>query len=82
MIKEFIEKEDAAHMQYWLIKDHQRMQVTRKTENNSFKQDLCSFFVLYVGNRWKLYVKDIQTETTTSRYHILPLYNQIVVTIT
>ena len=33
MIKEFIKKEDASHIQYCLIKDHQRMQVTRKKEN-------------------------------------------------
>lgn len=39
-IKEFINKEDAAHKQDCLIKDHHRMQVTRKTENYSLKQDL------------------------------------------
>ena len=40
IIKEFINKEDAAHRQDCSIKDHHRMQVTRKTENYSFKQDL------------------------------------------
>ena len=41
MVKESINKEDAAYRQDCLIKDHHRMQVTRKTENYSFKQDLC-----------------------------------------
>ena len=40
MIKEFINKEDAAPRQDCSIKDHHQMQVTRKTENYSLKQDL------------------------------------------
>ena len=65
MIKEFIKKEDAAHIQYWLIKDINKCKEPGKRRtirlNKVFVKPyiFSFFFLLYVGNRWKLCVKDI-----------------------